>query len=81
MCLSKAVLSYGDYDLCMGRSSVTLNTINVSTPFTDDSVLVIDNLELDNGSLRREWSKIPEWYKLSASGPWASSENACLIEN
>lgn len=81
MFLNKAVLSDWDDDVWMGRNEITLNHCNVTIPFIGDKVLVIDNLGVDIGSLRRGRAKTPKWYKLSDRGHWASSEKEYFTEN
>lgn len=77
MRLCKAGLSGRDVDMRMGRRDITLNGLNVTIYFTNDTVPVIDILGVDIWSLRRAWAKIPKWYKLSDNGPWPSSDT-CL---
>lgn len=73
MILSKAVMSDWDTHLRQGRSGLALNKFGVAKPFTEGKVPVIDITDVHITSLREEWSRLQQGYKLSEQGPGARS--------
>lgn len=75
MLRSTAVVAEWDTDLWIGRNVLTFNNCVVTLPFAEDKFLVIDISDIGVSNLRKEWSRMQQWYKLSENVLWTLAIN------
>ena len=65
MLMSKNVLKKWNVDMCFGQGCLKIHKFDVTIPFNEHDVPVVNILDVTKEQLKRQWNLIPDVCKLS----------------
>ena len=64
MLMSKNVLKTWDVDMCVGKECQKIHKFDVTIPFNEQDVPIVNILDVAKGQLKAQWDKIPDMVKM-----------------